>query len=295
MIVSSPPKAHPRGKPPPLTANQKARNVLRRAVENGTIKDLLWGKESGSAKLAKREQARTPVKNLDEHDPLDISLHDASLSDNVAIWNKILASRILKTTRFIARQMEIDAEQRALRDYDDNENEEEDEDFGDDADIINDPASHTANENFRRRKKKNKKGKHSRKKIQQEKEVEEKKLSDMNTISTTPRSTRSSFSAKDQQESKLMDLGVLKKPRRVSDIIASANSKISTPPLKKRPLDKLTEDDRSDSDSSDSQSSCAHEEEDLDDLNAEEEGDHFNSETKPKVHFLSPTFLFQAQ
>jgi hypothetical protein len=89
------------------TKTQGARELLRKAIESGTIKDVLWGKELIVMKNLNKSKKASIVVSPDD-DPDTITLEDASLLDSIAIWNNVLVSRIMKTRRLLNLQRRDD-------------------------------------------------------------------------------------------------------------------------------------------------------------------------------------------
>lgn len=195
----------------PRTKTQRAKEALKKAVANGTIKDVLWGKEMQSKNLKKLALVSSSVVLADD-DPNMISLEEAALLNSVAIWNKVLVARIMKTARIIEKQKEDDilnSEKQIMIDSD-----EENVSEGDNEEL--DPTTAEDVDETQKKKKTKKKNKLKAKKRKQRNRETENQTQEHNKPVDAPETTFEDS----------LQLG-LKKQRRVSDIIKSmqANSR----------------------------------------------------------------------
>lgn len=207
------------------TKTQRAQEVLKKAIGNGTIRDVLWGKDLRHLKDVKK----VLPKVLADDDPHMITLEEAALLDNVAIWNKALVARILKTRRLIERQKEEDISMKQqikeFNDEDEEENEAEEE--------------KATKATTKKSKKKNKKSssKHA------DKSKGDKKIKPETKSAAKPSSPTNAI-----DDTFVMGAPVIKKTRRVSDIIKSVQANVRRKP--EAALAKLAEEE-SGSESSD--------------------------------------------
>lgn len=214
----------------PRTKTQRARDLLRKAINNGTIREVLWGKDFH---LHAKDTKKVINAVAPDDDPNMISLEEAALLDSVAIWNKALVARILKTAKIIESQKEQDVlNAKAVKEHVESSSDEE-----------VDPEE--------AEKRKNKKAKKElRKKRRQEKKR-------MKLASLAPKADavkeESTPSSEPKPETSFEDTlfmaTVAKKPRRVSDIIKSVQANA----IRMRNVQHLAnvKEDGSDSDDSD--------------------------------------------
>lgn len=214
----------------PRTKTQRARELLRKAINNGTIREVLWGKDlQHHAKDTKKVLSAVSP----DDDPNMISLEEAALLDSVAIWNKALVARILKTAKIIESQKEQDVlNAKTAKEHVESSSEEEVD--PEEAEKIKSKKAKKERRKKRRQEKKRKKLTSQAPKADAIKEE---------ALPSSEPKPETSF------EDTLFMATVAKKPRRVSDIIKSVQANA----IRMRNMQHLAnvKEDGSDSDGSD--------------------------------------------
>lgn len=214
----------------PRTKTQRARELLRKAINNGTIREVLWGKDF-------HHYAKDTKKVLNavspDDDPNMISLEEAALLDSVAIWNKALVARILKTAKIIESQKEQDVLN---------------------AKAVKEPIESSSDEEVDPEEAEKIKNKKAKKELRKKKR-QEKKRKKLASLAPKPDSIKEESAPSSEPkpetsyEEALFTATVAKKPRRVSDIIKSVQANA----IRMRNMQHLAnvKEDESDSDDSD--------------------------------------------
>lgn len=242
---------------------ERAREVLRKAINNGTIRDVLWGKESRN--IAIETKNLLPTVSTDD-DPYMITLEEAALLDSVTIWNKALVSRILKTARLIQQQKEKDILHSNLTKKV-TSSDSEDEETEDEINGEND-SKKISKKNLQNRERKKRKRKLNVKSKEKKEEVS-KEESDL-----TPETNAFEIS--------LLLASAANRPRRVSEIIKSVQVNVSNKLKPSTNLSYLAEDVNESDNSGRMSEGTSHSS-----LESKEEIDHFDPEAGPKVSFIS--------
>lgn len=251
------------------TKTQGARELLRKAIESGTIKDVLWGKELIVMKNLNKSKKASIVVSPDD-DPDTITLEEASLLDSIAIWNKVLVSRIMKTRRLLNLQRRDDFAHAVAQPTVDAEAGESE--IGDDIDEVvdNDNNEDPKNKSEKRISKKQKK------RIERKRQLTKSR----NENHQIAKSSEKGKPETNTFEDSLQLSASAKKQRKVSDIIKSVQTSAFANRFKPIPsLSKVAEENNKDESENSSMDSVGSTEP----SSSSEEDDRFDAQLPPKV------------
>eukprot|EP01031_Cornospumella_fuschlensis_P024637 gene24637-29770_t len=92
----SPPKSAPSTTKPKKTGTVKAKEVLKKAVVDGKLGELLWQDEKGAGSKPTTSHGNNKVGDIK---PEEMDMREFYALNDIAIWNEVLEARVLRTAK----------------------------------------------------------------------------------------------------------------------------------------------------------------------------------------------------